>query len=176
MLYYGDISNLSYIPLDKTVVYNITSYNENLTRLNLLPPIDKRLYLDNGRDFDMLYAQWIFSDEIAFMNFFAIVYNLFMNKDVFLVISSGEEDWSENIIESLLKLIQQRYGYNGTLITDFESYIYASNYINSCFDPCCLGNLDLDKNRYLMLLCKYDPTCMERMKNESGLAEDITYD
>ena len=29
-----------------------------------------------------------------------------------LVVDSA--DWSENIIESILKLIQQRYGYNGT--------------------------------------------------------------
>lgn len=154
MLYYGTSYMIPILNTD-TIIYNITSYNERLNRLNLLPPMDKRLFIDNGKDFDMFYAQWIFANDMIFFDFFRIVYDLYLGKDVYLVVDTA--DWSENIIESLLKLIQQRYGYNGTLIDSFDGYIYARNNIESGFEPCLMINLDQDKDRFSILLARMNP-------------------
>lgn len=155
MLYYGSSYCLQFLASD-TIVYNLTSFREGLNRLNLLPPLDKRLFVDDGREFDILYAQWIFNNDAQFYDFFQIVYNLYLGKDVYLVMD--ESDWSENIVESILKLIQQRYGYNGTLITDMETYVYAQNNVMSSFDPTYgIYNLDQDKDRFSILLARINP-------------------
>lgn len=154
MLYYGT-SNIIDVLNPDTIIYNITSYKEGLNRLNLLPPLDRRLFKDDGREFDILYAQWIFNNDAQFYDFFRIIYDLYLGKDVFLVMDYS--DWSENIIESLLKLIQQRYGYNGMLIDSFDAYIYAQNNILSGFDSVLLPNLDMDKDRFSILLARINP-------------------
>ena len=159
MLYYGTSSMLEFLASD-TMIYNLTSFREGLIRLNLLPPLDKRLFINNAREFDILYAQWIFNNDNQFFDFFTIVYNLYCGKDVYLVMDDSE--WSENIMESILKLIQQRYGYNGTNITDYPSYIYAQNNISSSFEPTFgIYNLDQDRNRYSILLIQRNPKLLE---------------
>ena len=162
MLFYGS-SNILGVLSDDTIIYNITSYREGLVRLNLLPPLDKRLYLNDCREFDLMYAQWIFNNDIQFFDFFRIIYDLYLGKDVFLVMDTS--DWSENIIESILKLIQQRYGYNGILIDSFDSYVYCKNTIVSGFDPYMIQNLDIDKDRFSVLMVKMNP----RLLNEEGV-------
>ena len=77
MLYYGT-SYMIPVLNTNTVIYNISSYNENLNRLNLLPPMDKRLFIDNGKDFDMFYAQWILGNDMIFFDFFKIIYDLYL--------------------------------------------------------------------------------------------------
>ncbi len=163
MLYYGT-SQMLEILASNTIIYNITSFREGLNRLNLLPPLDKRLFINNAREFDILYAEWIFSNDAQFFDFFKIVFDLYSGKDVYLVMDDAE--WSENILESILKLIQQRYGYNGTLITDYPSYIYAQNNISSNFDPMFgISNLDQDKDRYTSILVRSNPRLL---KNEES--------
>lgn len=164
MLYYGSSYILQVLNQD-TVIYNLTSYKEGIPRLNLLPPLDKRLYKDGGRDFDMWYAEYIFSNDIIFFDFFKIVYELYLGHDVFLVIDITA-DWSENLVESLLKLIQQRYGYNGMLIDSFDSYIYAQNTVTSQFDPRLLYNLDIDKDRFSKLIVRYNPKILQTEEDQ----------
>lgn len=161
MLYYGNSSIIPILNLQNTIIFNLTSYKEGLDRLNLLPPIDKRLYLNDNREFDLLYAQWVFNNDNIFFDFFKIVYNLYIGNDVFLAID--ESDWSENLIESILKLIQQRYGYNGILIDSIESYLDAQCRLTSSFTTEGLYNLDLDLDRYTVLFVRQHP---EVLKNE----------
>ena len=161
MLYYGYSNIMSVLKYD-TIVYNITSYKEGLVRLNLMPPCDVRFYKDGSREFDMYYADWILSNDGPFFDFFTIVYNLYIGNDIFLVMDDG--DWSENIIESLLKLIQQRYGYNGCMIDSFDSYVYAQNNMSSRFESFGLMNLDVDKDRYSVIMVKLHP---ELLKEEN---------
>ena len=53
----------------------------------------------------------------------------------------------------MLKLIQQRYGYNAVLITSDEDYIYAKNNCYSDFAPGYgLYNLDIDKERFTSII------------------------
>ena len=144
-----DILNIKMV--GKGIVFNLASLKEGYSKLNLLvPPNELGRFTD--RDFDIAYANYIMSNDSVFMQFFWIIYNLYIGVDVLIIISGGS-DWTENILESLLKLIQQRYGYNGTKIDSEEDYIYARNYINSDFAPGYgLYNLDMDKERFTYLV------------------------
>ena len=147
MLMYGDVSNI----INTGAVYNITSLKEGMIRLpNLIPPNLIGKFVD--KDFDIAYANYIMSNDIVFKEFFDIIYNLYIGNDVYLVVS--KDDWSENLIESIIKLIQQRYGYNAVQINSFDDYIH---YINSSYIPDFapgygIYNLDIDKDRYTYII------------------------
>lgn len=131
------------------VVYNLASFKEGYNTLHsLLPPNNLGVFTD--RDFDIAYANYIFNNDNVFCEFFQIIYNLYLGKDVFIIISSNE--WAENILESLLKLIQQRYGYNAVKINSDDDYIYARNFMEFKFEPFGLYNLDQDKERFSLLM------------------------
>ena len=134
------------------VVYNLTSLREGFNNLRLLlPPREVGRCVD--RDFDIQYYQYILNNDYVFCEFFQIVYNLYLGIDVFIIAS--EEDWSENILESLLKIIQQRYGYNSVKIDTDEDYIFARNSMDFRFSPPGLYNLDQDKDRFAAIVEKY---------------------
>lgn len=144
MLFYGTSNNLKFLTND-TLVFNITSMIEGVPRLDLVPPKQLGYLID--RDFDIGYANYIMSNDYVFCNFFTIIYNLYLGKDIYLIYS--DDDWSENLAESLDKLIQQTYGYNSVRINTYEDYIYAKNNLNCSFDPYYgIANLDKDKERY----------------------------
>ena len=147
MLMYGNSMNI----INTGMVYNLTSLKEGIPRLNLLIPPNYIGRL-NGKDFDLAYADYIMSNDFIFKQFFDIIYLLYIGQDVYIVIS--EDEWSENLIDSLLKLIQQRYGYNGgriNCIEDFQFMFNSKNY--SEFNPGYgLANLDSDKERYTFIV------------------------
>ena len=163
MLMYGedrpDVLSLTFSGTG--MIFNLTSYKEGYTRLNLLiPPNEIGGFTD--RDFDIAYAQYIMNNDIVFCQFFWIIYNLYIGNHVFII--ANPMDWSENILESLLKLIQQRYGYNAIKIDSDEDYIYAANYMTTGFAPGFgLYNLDQDKERFTYLIESY------RLSNNGAL-------
>lgn len=144
MLMYGNSKN---IPTgDNVVIYNLTSLIEYYPRLNLLVPSGIGYY--DGFEFDMAYMNYILGNNEVFAQFFTIIMNLYLGKDVYII--TDDENWSENLVESLFKLIQQRYGYNGARIDSYDDYIALMNSRNSGkFDPGYgLANLDSDKERF----------------------------
>lgn len=149
MLLYGPASCLGIGFNDNTIVYNFTSMKEGYISLQgLIPPNSIGKFVD--REFDIAYANYILQNDQVFSVFFQIIYNLYIGKDVFIIVSP--EDWSENLVESLLKLIQQRYGYNGALILNNEDYIDAALNMEFRFDPGYgLMNLDYDKERIVRI-------------------------
>lgn len=156
MLIYGNSFNI--ISNSETAVFNLTSYREDIPKLDLLlPPREIGHFID--RDFDIAYMNYILGNDRVFYQFFgSIIMNLYLGFDVYLAIS--DEDWSINLVESLLKLIQQRYGYNALRINDVNDYNAAieSGNFTSRFDiDYGLANLDLDKNRYSLLEVDYNP-------------------
>lgn len=148
MLYYG---NGNYIP-DECKVYNLNSMREGYPRFRyLLPPNSLGQYVD--RDFDIAYFNYIFNNDPVFMEFFSIIFELYANNDVFILVDE-QMDWSENLSESLLKAIQQRYGYNGYRCNSFDDYIWVKNLstpiqFNAYYG---LHNLDIDRERYTYLV------------------------
>ena len=148
MLMYGTSEYIKTVSNDNTVILNLTSFKEGLPRLqSLIPP--NNLGLLSGKEFDIAYANYIMSNDNVFLQFYDIIYLLYCGKDVYLTISN--DDWSEDLVESLFKLIQQRYGYNGNRINSIEDYYFECNR-NSDFDPRLLINLDSDKERYSMIV------------------------
>ena len=137
----------------KGAIFNLSSLNESFITLRyLIPPNNLGRFTD--RDFDIAYANYIISNDAVFMDFFRIIYELYIGNDVFIVAS--DEDWSENILESLLKLIQQRYGYNSVCVNSDADYIYARNYAEGEFaQGFGLYNLDQDKERFTCLVENY---------------------
>lgn len=162
MLMYGNSMNI----IDTGIVYNLTSMREGLCNLpTLIPPNEIGRF--EGKDFDIAYANYILMNDFVFIEFFGIVYALYNNTDVYIVIS--DDDWSENLVESLFKLIQQRYGYNGAKINSFDDYLFLSNSSNSgefgSFDF-YIRNLDEDKERYSLL------TTVLRIRNGENVIKD----
>lgn len=128
------------------IAFNISTYREGYFKLtDVLPP--RAIGVTSGYDFDMAYANYILSNDLPFCEFFSIIYHLYINKEVYLLVNT--EEWGENVIESLLKLIQQRYGINAVLVNSEEDYQYAKMSANVSFSSGpCLWNLDTDKERY----------------------------
>lgn len=148
MLMYGNANNI----IDSGFVYNITSLREGLTNLNLLIPPNS-IGLFTGVDFDIAYMNYIFCNDVVFKQFFDIIYSMYIGNDVYLVISDTD-DWAENLIESLIKLIQQRYNVIAYRINCFEDFIYFNNVRDkhSDFSDFGLINLDQDKERYTYIV------------------------
>jgi hypothetical protein len=94
--------------------------------------------------------QYILSNDALFIEFFSLIEMLRNGRDVYIIVSN--DDWSEQLIESLLKLIQQRYGYNATRINCFEDLITAEpGNFNSSYG---LFNYDTDADRYTDLVMR----------------------
>lgn len=128
MLMVGTIQNLA--TTNKTKVLNFCSLNEKYPRLKLLPPIDFRTCTSGNPEsaeyeFDMQYAQWLLSDNNAFIDLMQIVYSIYQGYDVFLLIT--DDIIMEQYTQSLLKFIQQRYGYNGFYIKSMEDLFNAED-------------------------------------------------
>lgn len=165
MLMYGPASAADIKFGGKGVMYNLSSMREGFISLQaLIPPNTIGRLTD--REFDIAYANYIMSNDTLFCIFFQIVYNLYIGKDVFIIVST--EDWSENLLESLLKLIQQRYGYNAVLINTEADYLYAVTSMNFEFAPGYgIFNLDQDKERFTTLIEQY------RIANNGALPLDL---
>lgn len=163
MLFYGE-SYMKNVVSQGTLIVNLTSYDESIPRLDLLlPPRELGRYLDDN--FDNAYYNYIFSNNEVFYQFFSIIYNLYCGADILITADSSE--WSEMLIEALMKLIQQRYGYNGVCIRSLEDYIHAKNSNVNEFTGMGLTNMDMDRARYTYL--------MEQYRLRSG-AKEIIYD
>ena len=150
MLMIGTIQNL--FITNKTKVLNFCSLNEQYPRLNLLPPIDFLVIPSSNPEtaeyeFDMRYANWLLNDTNAFIDLMQIVFSLYQGYDVFLLISDDIKLISYT--ESLIKFIQQRYGYNGFYITCIDDLFNAEDQTISGIGAM---NLHDDKERLAYML------------------------
>lgn len=134
MLILGSPTLLPYY-WEEMVVFNFTSFSLEYEKINVLPPPVQQI---GDFDYDMYFAQWILNNKDPFAEFMKVIYNLYEGHTVYLCIN----DILENINESLLKLIQQRYGYVGNLIHAPEDFQYLTE---GSFSIEGLSNLDSDK-------------------------------
>lgn len=156
MLMVGTIQHL--FLTEKTVILNFCSLNESYPRLHLLPPnyvqnIIGNPYIQNYQiaenseyAFDVDYANWIMSNDDVFIDFMQIIYPLYEGKDVFLLVT--DDPILDMYVQSLLKFIQQRYGYNGFYVTCTEDVFNAVEQTVSDFG---VINLIADKERLSFL-------------------------
>lgn len=150
MLLVGDYRSLPYAR-EKFLVLNLSSLVEGFPRVHLVPSVTATY--DDDKQFDIAYANYIFSNDQLFMEFMKIIYPLYMGQDVFLLVSRSENT-HDIITESLCKLIQQRYGYNYQLINDSSDIDY---YDESNFSLYGLQALDMDKERMTNLAVRANP-------------------
>ena len=150
MLLVGDIKCLP-DDLDNFLVLNLSSLAEGFQRVHLVPSIPN-MYNDD-KEFDIAYANYIFSNDSMFMEFMKIVYPLYIGSDVFLLVSRNEDTY-DVMTESICKLIQQRYGYNYQLLNNKDDIDY---YDDSNFSLIGIQTLDQDKERMTYLAVKSNP-------------------
>ena len=165
---YGNVPVLEYDPnfLDNGAIYSTTSLkigNWEICKL-LFPPIE--ICKLNDREFDIAYANYIMNNTLAFMQFFRIIYNLYLGKNVYIIVDFQE--WAVNLDESLMKLIQQRYGVNSVLITCDEDYVYAKTHMDCNFDRRFgMQNLLADKEKFTYMISSY------RVHNNTDYAANL---
>lgn len=129
-----------------TRVFNFYSLREGFIELNLIP--DNNLGAINEYDFDLKYVNWIFSDDQRFIQFMTPIQELFNGRDVFIVYDHiMNRLWEDNMMESLLKLIQTRYGIIPCKIEDLEDYETANE--SDIRYGYGLMNFDQDAKRFI---------------------------
>lgn len=100
---------------DSLYVWNLSSLKDFGMRLDLIPTTDMNIY---DPMFDQFFANYVFSNDRAFVAFMNIVYQLYEGYNVFICI--GKNDVSETLAESITKLIQVRYGYTCQFVNEIN--------------------------------------------------------
>jgi hypothetical protein len=142
MLAYGNFRNVP--DNDKFLIYNFCSLVDGYESLGLVPP--NNLGAIDGYDFDVKYYNYIMGIDMNFARLMnAIIVPLSSGADIYLI-TEDRNDWAYNVTESLMKLIQQRYGIVGVEINDPIDFENAEDI---GFDPNYgIYNLDQDVDRF----------------------------
>ena len=94
-------------------------------------------------DFDIQYANKIFSIPAMFEAFMTIVINTYQGFDVFILVQ--RDNYRDALMESIIKLIQQRYGYNSWIVNDIDDIECLHE---PMFSPYGIMQVDQDLNQY----------------------------
>ena len=154
------ISNPELIPLIQSKVYpslvfvfNLTSlysgYNSitelaiNMGRI-MEPGIPINEFIDSVQ-FDKRYYDMIFHDDYLFATFMKVITNLYQGHTVVILVQ--RDPYRDAIMESLIKLIQQRYGYNSWVVDDVDDLEAVVSHIQQ-FTPTGIMNMDFDIRRF----------------------------
>lgn len=135
--------------VDDLVIYNLSGFVIGYEKLLLFPCdiITNQPMFWDEKSSDIAYGEMLLKDNILFVQMMKIIFNLYNGMNVFLIVNRSEV--LDTLTESLLKFIQQRYGYNYQLL---ESVDDINIYDDSSFSIQGLYNLDTtDKDRYLSL-------------------------
>lgn len=147
------LQNLSrvYNTLDnRLVVLNLNANVQCYTRLNLMPPLGMNT---SSMEFDTQYVNLLLSDPNYFMQFMYIMNYLKNGCDVVLLIYN-EDTVFNAITETLVKFIQQRYGYNYQFLNDVEDF---NQWDQSSFTAPGIIQFDQDYLRYEEYLMRLYP-------------------
>lgn len=117
----------------QVIKFNLSSYfsEDNITNLDKLIPIgaipdDVVTGNSTGPEFDELYANYIMKDQNAFFQFMNIIFYEYVDPSVLVQILINTEGIREAISESLMKLIQQRYGMSAFYVFTPEDFLYVN--------------------------------------------------
>lgn len=137
--------------INSPIVYNLSSFYsgyENITNLitkipafnNTSIPVNEFIY---SPEFDNMYANSLLNNAVLFNDFIKIVINACSSNNVIVLIA--HDDYRDAITESIIKLIQIRYGYNCWEVEGIEDVECLRE---SFFTPYGLLALDEDKKKY----------------------------
>ena len=146
MLSFVTASMIHYVIDAETKVYNLSSYMQ-AEQLNLLPPFVMEY---DEYTFDMNYYNYIFSNDLVFMELMKVMMDIYSGIDVCILIHDDDTHWF--VAESLQKVIQERYGVISYIFKDMNDLDFKLN-TNSCnFTQEGILTFDNDKMRYLQLV------------------------
>lgn len=142
---------LSSLGTDDIKVFNLCSFNESIQRVDIIPPLDL-LKNSNVENIDLILSNYIFNNDSIFYEFMVKVILPLYSQEIVILLGNIEYDFYDICIESLLKLIQTRYGISGVIINDISDIDMVSENLlfgrDSEFTIQGLMNLDMDKERY----------------------------
>lgn len=98
-------------------------------------------------DFDILYGQFIMQGE-QFKLFMSLVLPLYNDPCACVIVYISESRIRDIVMECLIKLIQQRYGYSSYIINDLEDILYIKD--DMSFSPRGVLTIQEDSHRALL--------------------------
>lgn len=145
----------------QVVKYNLSSYYSDVPTLNMLIPSSEYIpeELMEGDCslpvFDIEYHKFIFENNEAFMQFMNLIIPVFGSPEVLVQILINQSEFRDIITESLIKLIQQRYGYNAYIVNEVDDFLYTEESSMS-IPGLFIMDQDLHRWRSLMPVQEYD--------------------
>lgn len=145
----ANLLNNDYMDRSRLVVFNLTGYKEGFVQLRILPTDNSIYYLEgDDRVSDIALLNYIYSNDIIFFDFFSkIMYPFYSGLDVYIIVSNN--GISDEITDSIYKIIQQRYGYNPIILNNYLDIEYVNQ--DSSMNITGIYNFDIDKQRYISL-------------------------
>lgn len=126
------VEYLEYKRIRQVVKYNLSSYYNDAPTLEALIPtpnnIPSNVIFGDATDpiFDIEYHNYIINSQPAFMQFMNIIVPAYTSPETLVQIMIRSSNIRDVITESLLKLIQQRYGYNAYIVNELEDFLYTT--------------------------------------------------
>lgn len=105
--------------------YSMVEIGEYLNHLNPYPNIFSYLQQDNGEgdentiQFDLAYVNQLLYDNDTFIDFMKIMMNLEIYDNV-IVVTNYDNPYIMYVVESLIKIIQERYGIQSYIVNCIE--------------------------------------------------------
>ena len=142
--------------IDKPYVFNLSSFYsgyDNITNLCTslnwfsVPQgmqINEYIY---SPDFDMQYSSLVFNRNDLFISLMKLLLHSFEGDNVVVLVN--RDLYRDAIMESLIKIIQIRYGYNCWVIEDTDD---IPSLKESSFTPNGIMLLDEDRKRYTQMV------------------------
>ena len=99
-------------------------------------------------EFDIMYGNFILGDREQFFTFMNVVLPLYNDPCACVIIYIQESPIRDTILECLIKLIQQRYGYYSFIINELYDIGFIDD--SASFSPRGILNIQNDSDRALM--------------------------
>lgn len=103
---------------------------------------------EESSEFDNEYARFVVSNIHQFMTFMNIVLPLYDDPEACVIIYVSMSPFRDAIKDSLMKLIQQRYGYSSYEVFTYEDIDYLQD--NMAFSPRGIVNIQNDSELALV--------------------------
>lgn len=142
------------------VIYNLSSPICGYANLDCLIPygLDVRNAIEgDGLNFDMQYANYLTSNDSAFVGIMNLILPVFMDSAILIYVLISNSIFRDIVAESIIKFIQQRYGYCAPIVANPEDFLYITE---PTFTIPGLINMDKDKFRYSTIIGGSDPNAI----------------
>ena len=145
------VEYLAYKGIRQVIKYNLSSYYNDAPTLEGLIPlpgcVSQDVVFGDATDpaFDIEYHNYIINNPTSFLQFMSIIIPAYTSPDTMIQVMIRSSNYRDVITESLLKLIQQRYGYNACIVNELDDFMYTTE---SDFSIPGLFTLDQDLARW----------------------------